>query len=103
MASSSLAPRSDSQAGVTSTVPALSARAYTWMLVLTIITGLEMGLLLLDISPILPLVRQRYGVSYVAAGWAISVTIAFHTVANALSGFFSTRVGPRALLVFGMA
>lgn len=103
MASSSLAPRSDSQAGVTSTAPVLSARAYIWMLALTIIAGLEMGLLLLDISPILPLVRQRYEVSYIAAGWAISVTLVFHTLANVVAGLIAGRIGPRALLITSMA
>lgn len=102
MASSSLAPLPDSQANEISTASALSARAYAWMLVLTIIAALDMGLLLLDISPILPLIRQQYGVSYVAAGWAISVTIISHTVTTALAGFLASRVGPRALLVSGM-
>ncbi len=103
MASSSLVPRSDSQAGMASTAAVLSRRVYVWMLVLTIITGLEMGLLFLDISPILPLVRQRYGVSYVAAGWAISATIVFHTLSVAFSGLIAGRVGPRVLLISGTA
>lgn len=93
MTSSSLASHSD----------ALSARAYAWMLTLTVVAGLELGLLLLDISPILPLVRQRYAVDYVAAGWAISVTLICHTLAVTFAGFIAGRTGPRPLLLTGLA
>ncbi|HEU5437704.1 MAG TPA: MFS transporter [Ktedonobacterales bacterium] len=100
--SSSLASSSDSPAGAAPTAPALSARAYGWMLALTIVAGVEVGLLLLDISPILPLVRQQYAVSYVAAGWAISATIVSHTLTVALAGFIAGRIGPRVIVLAGM-
>jgi predicted MFS family arabinose efflux permease len=102
MHSSSLAPCPESRAHSAPATPVLSTRAYAWMLVLTIVGGLEIGLLLLDISPILPLVRQQYHVSYVAAGWAISVTIVAHTLAIALLGFVAGSASPRILLIFGL-
>lgn len=103
MTSSSLAPHSDSQPGTASSAYELSARAYAWMLTLTVIAGLELGLLLLDISPILPLVRQRFSVGYVAAGWAISVTLICHTVAVTLAGFIAGHTGPRPILLSGLS
>ncbi len=100
---SPLAASSDPQTRVAPGVPALSARAYGWMLALTVAAGVEMGLLLLDISPILPLVRRQYAVSYVAAGWAISATIVSHTITVALVGFAAGRAGPRAVVLAGVA
>ena len=103
MASSSFTRHFDSQSSMAPATQPLSPRAYAVMLTLTIIAGLELGLLLLDISPILPLVRQRFGVGYVEAGWAISVTIICHTIAVALAGFIAGRTGPRPLLLIGLA
>ncbi len=81
---------------------ALSPRAYRWMLALTVFAGVEMGLLLLDISPILPLVRRQYAVSYVAAGWAISATLVSHTLTVALAGSIVGRIAPRVMMLTGL-
>lgn len=102
MTSSSFAHHPDAQSGASPTVQTLRGRAYAVMLTITTIAGLELGLLLLDISPILPLVRHHFGVGYVEAGWAISVTIICHTIAVALAGFFAGRTGPRPLLLTGL-
>lgn len=102
MASSSFVHHSDSPSSMALATQPLSGRAYAVMLTLTTIVGLELGLLLLDISPILPLVRQQFDVGYVEAGWAISVTIICHTIAVALSGFIAGRTGPRPLLLTGL-
>ncbi len=103
MTSSSFAHHAESQSSAAPAIQALNGRAYTVMLTITIIAGLEMGLLILDISPILPLVRQRFGVGYVEAGWAISAAIICHTLAVALAGFIAGRTGPRPLLLTGLA
>jgi NNP family nitrate/nitrite transporter-like MFS transporter len=102
MASPSSAHVPDSQTGTASVAPLASTRVYGWMLALTIITGLELGLLLLDISPILPLVRQKYAVTYVAAGWAISATLIGHTVTVVVAGFLASRVGSRTVALTGL-
>lgn len=82
--------------------PSLVARRrYRWMLALTAIGGLELGLLMLDISPVLPLVRQQFGVGYVDAGWAISATIIAHTCTIGVASMIVGRIGPRALLLGG--
>lgn len=99
---SSFTRHSDSQSSMALAAQPLSARAYVVMLTLTTIVGLELGLLLLDISPILPLVRQHFGVGYVEAGWALSVTIICHTIAVAIAGFIAGRTGPRPLLLTGL-
>lgn len=102
MSSSSLAPHSDSATNVDTAASTLSARAYVWMLAITVIGGLEIGLFFLDISPVLPLVREHYGASYVAAGWAISVTIVCHSLAVVLAGLVANRASPRVLLLSGL-
>lgn len=75
---------------------------YALMLALTIFAGLQMGLLLLDISPILPLVRAQYGASYVEAGLAVSATLVAHMVAVAFTGIVADRIGPRPILLAGL-
>jgi nitrate/nitrite transporter NarK len=85
-----------------SSIPSVEARRrYRWMLVLSALGGLEIGLLLLDISPVLLLVRQRFGVSYVDAGWAVSATIIAHTCTLAVASMIVGRVGSRRLLLTG--
>jgi nitrate/nitrite transporter NarK len=76
---------------------------HRWVMVIAILGGLQIGLLLLDISPVLPVIRHEFGVDHVAAGWAISATIISHTCSLAVAGMVEDRLGPRPLFIAGFS
>ncbi len=86
--------------GATSVLP---PGTYGGMLVATILSGIMLGLVFLDISAILPFERAIYHVSATAAGWAVSTTIICHTLMIAAMPRWIRWTGPRGGILWGMA
>ncbi len=81
----------------------LPSGAYHGMLVATILSGIMLGLVFLDISAILPFERAIYQVSATSAGWAVSTTIICHTLMIAAMPRWIRWTGPRGGILWGMA
>jgi nitrate/nitrite transporter NarK len=63
------------------------------------IVGLHVGLLILDISPVISWIQQRYAVDYALAGWAISVALITQALSQFPAGDWGERFGVKTLLL----
>ncbi len=63
------------------------------------IVGLHVGLLILDISPVISWIQQRYAVDYALAGWAISVAMITQALSQFPAGDWGERFGVKTLLL----
>lgn len=54
------------------------------------------------LSPLLPLIRDTFGMSYAQSGFAVSAFALSSGLANAPWGLFADRVGSRAVIVAGL-
>ena len=54
------------------------------------------------LSPLLPLIRDTFGMSYAQSGFAVSAFALASGLANAPWGLFADRVGSRAVIVAGL-
>jgi nitrate/nitrite transporter NarK len=66
------------------------------------IVGLHVGLLVLDISPVISWIQQRYAVDYALAGWAISVALITQALSQFPAGDWGERFGVKKLLLASM-
>ena len=81
-----------------------SAEATRWDIVLMalgagILAGFQVG----KVPPALPVLRESLGLDLVTAGWLTSIYYGIGAAVAVAVGLFSDRVGPRRLMLVGMA
>jgi MFS family permease len=80
------------------------ARSTSWRHVFILfLAGVAVALQIGKVPGAIPLLKDEFALTLVAAGWVVSIFSLIAALSGALFGVFGARVGPARLAIYGMA